>query len=41
MNITIEKKKIDTQVPPKGWTRDDGLRKTGLSAGKADIYYYR
>lgn len=41
MNITIERKKTDCSALPKGWQREEVLRKTGLSAGKVDVYYYR
>ncbi|XP_044735646.1 methyl-CpG-binding domain protein 2 isoform X2 [Chrysoperla carnea] len=39
-SITIEKKKYDCNSLPKGWQREEVLRKTGLSAGKVDVYYY-
>lgn len=41
MNVTIERKKSDCSALPKGWQREEVLRKTGLSAGKVDVYYYR
>lgn len=41
MNISIEKKKSDCDALPKGWQREEVVRKTGLSAGKVDVYYYR
>lgn len=41
MNITIDRKKTDCNALPKGWQREEVLRKPGLSAGKVDVYYYR
>ncbi|XP_058824968.1 methyl-CpG-binding domain protein 2 isoform X1 [Topomyia yanbarensis] len=40
MNVSIEKKRADCAALPKGWQREEVLRKTGLSAGKVDVYYY-
>ncbi|XP_045450302.1 methyl-CpG-binding domain protein 3 [Melitaea cinxia] len=40
MNISIEKKRSDCAALPKGWQREEVIRKTGLSAGKVDVYYY-
>ncbi|XP_055607685.1 methyl-CpG-binding domain protein 2 [Uranotaenia lowii] len=40
MNVSIERKRADCGALPKGWQREEVLRKTGLSAGKVDVYYY-
>ncbi|KFB45402.1 AGAP003982-PB-like protein [Anopheles sinensis] len=40
MNVSIERKRNDCVALPKGWQREEVLRKTGLSAGKVDVYYY-
>ncbi|CAN8029286.1 unnamed protein product [Ixodes persulcatus] len=31
----------DCPALPKGWKREEVIRRTGLSAGKVDVYYYR
>lgn len=40
MSVTIEKTKYECSSVHKRWQRDDVLRKTGVQAGKVDIYYY-
>lgn len=37
MNISIERKRNDCSPLARG----DMLRKTGITAGKVDVYYYR
>lgn len=39
--MSIEKKKYECSALPKGWQREEVTRKSGLSAGKVDVYYYR
>jgi methyl-CpG-binding domain protein 2 len=39
--MSIEKKKYECSALPKGWQREEVIRKSGLSAGKVDVYYYR
>lgn len=41
MSYTIERKRSDCSALPKGWQREEVTRKTGLSAGKVDVFYYR
>ncbi|KAF4524460.1 hypothetical protein B566_EDAN011883 [Ephemera danica] len=38
--MSVERKKYDCTALPKGWQREEVIRKTGLSAGKIDVYYY-
>lgn len=33
--------KMDCQALPRGWKREETLRRAGLSAGKIEVYYYR
>ena len=40
MNI-VEKRRSDVPGLPPGWKKEEIVRKTGLSAGKTDIYYFR
>jgi methyl-CpG-binding domain protein 2 len=45
MNLTstekVEKRRFECSALPKGWQREEVVRKTGLSAGKVDVCYYR
>jgi len=36
----LERKKYEVAALPKGWVREEIIRRTGLSAGKADVVYY-
>lgn len=31
----------DCPALPKGWKREEIIRKNGLSSGKIDVFYYR
>ncbi|XP_047003727.1 methyl-CpG-binding domain protein 2 isoform X4 [Schistocerca americana] len=39
--MALEKRKYECSALPKGWQREEVIRKSGLSAGKVDVYYYR
>ncbi|XP_054286546.1 methyl-CpG-binding domain protein 3 isoform X2 [Macrosteles quadrilineatus] len=38
--MSVERKRFECSALPKGWQREEVLRKNGLSAGKVDVYYY-
>nr|SVE73755.1 EOG090X0BDJ [Daphnia atkinsoni] len=36
----VDRKRFECNALPKGWTREEVVRKAGLSAGTKDIFYY-
>ncbi|XP_075219309.1 methyl-CpG-binding domain protein 2 isoform X1 [Lycorma delicatula] len=38
--MSVERKRFECSALPKGWQREEVVRKSGLSAGKVDVYYY-
>ena len=41
MAVQFEKRRYDCSALPKGWKREELLRKTGLTSGRVDVFYYR
>jgi len=39
-NGMTERRRFECPTLPKGWYREEVTRKTGLSAGKSDVYYF-
>ena len=39
--LRVERKRFECHALPKGWIREEVVRRTGLSAGKVDVCYYR
>ena len=39
--LKVNRRRFECNALAKGWTREEIVRRTGLSAGKVDVFYYR
>ncbi|RZF47442.1 hypothetical protein LSTR_LSTR007369 [Laodelphax striatellus] len=39
-DLSVERKRFECSALPKSWQRDDVVRKSGISPGRVDVYYY-
>jgi len=39
--LKSERKRFECNALPKGWTREEVTRRSGLMSGKVDVFYYR
>ena len=39
--LKVERKRFECNALPKGWTREEVIRRSGLMSGKVDVFYYR
>jgi len=38
--LKVERKRFECNALPKGWTREEVIRRSGLMSGKVDVFYY-